>query len=823
IGHPAGSSRLSVLRSTEQCPEVVKSITVNTAQFGATFGVNLTPTSTSEPTGTPTPTSTSTPTPSGVTDHYVSLNGDDANPGTIDLPWRTIQHAAGVVQQGDTVHVEAGTYVEGVDFTTSGTAGQPITFNTNGHAVTVQGNMNLRQGTSHLRLHGFTLRGFSVWGLTLWGDNQDVVLSGLNVGGGEAGIHFTIGYSGQPPEYGPVENVTLADSVIHGAKYTSVDCTPGPCNNMRFQRLEIYGSEEAADWGADGLAVERGQDILVEDCYIHDNGGDGIDINSRDAPGSVSGIVVRRNRVENNQRNGVKLWAGGQMVDNDVWNSGDTALLLEAGSSYTVNDNTIANRTSYGYLATLGGYDTSIPTSINLHNNTFYNDNPSMGGTTVYYPQGAILTADYNLYYNPYREDDVICAGFLGRCFSSNEINDGTWYAASGCGEHSEYANTFSASTPTPIGTNTATPTNTPTPTDTPMPTPTPGTEIDKWSLWTGGTRLRGANIWQRRVYPELDGTTFLGSGSVGPSYTQEDFDRLAALGANYVNISHPGLFTEDPPYVLGQDIRDNLDNLLGMIEQAGMFAVISFRTGPGRSEFTFVWDEVGDWFNESYLNDSIWQDQTAQDAWVEMWSYTAQRYRDNPIVVGYDLIVEPNSNEVGSHALNDALDIWDPEEFYSNYGGTLYDWNQLYPRITNAIRQVDTYTPILIGGNGYSAVDWLPYLQPTGDPRTVYMVHQYESFKYTHQDSGAQDCIYPVEHWGQNTIYPPTTPSVGPTPASSVFSQCTTWPSGRLAKHALRARGRDLAAGTERATPSIQVESRYPFSQQTKFSTVRR
>ncbi|HID92700.1 MAG TPA: hypothetical protein EYP60_01270, partial [bacterium (Candidatus Stahlbacteria)] len=260
-------------------------------------------------------------------------------------------------------------------------------------------------------------------------------------------------------------------------------------------------------------------------------------------------------------------------------------------------------------------------------------------------------------------------------------------------------------------------------------------TVIDKWALWTGGTHLRGANIYQRRVYPELDGPDFMGSGSVGPPYIQEDFNRLAAMGANYVNISHPGLFTEKPPYTLDQDIQDNLDSLLGMIAKANMFAVISFRTGPGRSEFTFFWDEVGDWFDTGYLNDSVWQDQAAQNAWVAMWHYTAERYRDNPIVVGYNLMVEPNSNEVGSHALNDPLNIWNPEEFYSNYGGTLYDWNQLYPRITAAIREVDSTTPILVGGMGYSAIEWLPYLQPTGDTRTVYTVHQYEPFVYTHQE----------------------------------------------------------------------------------------
>ncbi len=259
----------------------------------------------------------------------------------------------------------------------------------------------------------------------------------------------------------------------------------------------------------------------------------------------------------------------------------------------------------------------------------------------------------------------------------------------------------------------------------------------DKWALWSSGTQLRGANIYQRRVYPELDGPTFMGPGPVGPPYSQADFDRLAALGANYVNISHPGLFDESPPYALAPGIQANLDAILDKIAQADMFAVISFRTGPGRSEFTFFWGSDDDWFDASYYNDQVWKDAAAQDAWAAMWRYTAERYRDNPIVVGYDLMVEPNANEVW-------LNLWDPDEFYATYGGTLYDWNQLYPRITDAIRQVDPYTPILIGGMAYSPVDWLPYVQPTGDPRTVYTVHQYAPHAYTHQEANAQGFTYP-------------------------------------------------------------------------------
>jgi hypothetical protein len=273
----------------------------------------------------------------------------------------------------------------------------------------------------------------------------------------------------------------------------------------------------------------------------------------------------------------------------------------------------------------------------------------------------------------------------------------------------------------------------------------TPNATTDKWALWSGNTtHLRGANIYQRRVYPELDGPDFMGTGPLGPPYTQADFDRLAAQHVNYVNISHPGLYTEQPPYVLDSAVQDNLDHLIEMAQNAGLYVVISFRTGPGRSEFTFLLDGLDDWFDASYLNDRVWGDNDAQEAWAKMWRYTAERYRDRSLVVGYDLMVEPNANEVGSDYLNDRLDIWDPEEFQALYAGSTYDWNAWYPKLVAAIREVDGQTPILVGAMGYSDIAWLPYLQPTSDPYTVYTIHQYRPMRYTHQAEHSKACRYP-------------------------------------------------------------------------------
>jgi hypothetical protein len=257
---------------------------------------------------------------------------------------------------------------------------------------------------------------------------------------------------------------------------------------------------------------------------------------------------------------------------------------------------------------------------------------------------------------------------------------------------------------------------------------PSLATAFDKWSLWTNGTQLRGANIWQRIVVPDLDGPEFLGDGYIGPPLTQADFDSLAELGANVVDLSHPGLFTERPPYVLDEQVQDNLDRLIDMAARADLFVVITFRTGPGRSDFTFYRDGAGDWFDADLLVESVWTEAAAQDAWVDMWRYAAERYRDEAVIVGYDLMCEPNGEGI-------FLEVYDPELFYPEHAGSLLDWNQFYPRIVEGIREVDDETPLLVSAQGWGAVRWLTALEPVDDPRTVYMVHQYEPQEtYTHQ-----------------------------------------------------------------------------------------
>ena len=61
-------------------------------------------------------------------ERFVAPNGDDAGPGTLDRPFRTIQKAAEAMAAGDTCIVREGVYRETVTLKNAGRPGQPIRF-----------------------------------------------------------------------------------------------------------------------------------------------------------------------------------------------------------------------------------------------------------------------------------------------------------------------------------------------------------------------------------------------------------------------------------------------------------------------------------------------------------------------------------------------------------------------------------------------------------------------------------------------------------------------------------------------------------------------
>lgn len=385
----------------------------------------------------------------GLNVYYVAPDGNDDGPGGEDKPWATIQHAAEMMGPGDTVYVRGGSYPEEVAIAVSGQVDAPITYAAYPHETVIldggararHAAFTIRPGVSHIRLQGFTVRDYEV-ALSVEGGNSDIEIASLSASGaGSGGIRLTRGLSGQPPDNGPVDHIVIRDSHIHDNDLRGIDCTPGPCNDLLLSNLLIENNGPVADFAADGIVVEQGQRIRIEQVQVLNNGGDGIDLNSGDGR-PMESILVSRCLVAGNRMAGLKLWAGGRVENSVVHSNGGTPLAMAAFSGVHLEliNNTIAYNTTPGYAMTVGYPEPGELAATNVHltmtNNIFALNTGRQAGTPIglYLGPGVILTEGYNLYYS--RDDCEIEAQFAAEepCYSRAEIAGGRWTVDTGQG-----------------------------------------------------------------------------------------------------------------------------------------------------------------------------------------------------------------------------------------------------------------------------------------------------------------------------------------------------------------------------------------------------
>ena len=126
--------------------------------FGSTNQIVL---AASDIVGPPNPFTTFLPFVGGPPAYYVSPTGSDQNPGTISLPWKTIQKAANSAVPGSTIYIRGGTYNERVNLINRrNTSGAYITIiNYPGESVILDGTgigVQYGEGLIHhpeIRLH----------------------------------------------------------------------------------------------------------------------------------------------------------------------------------------------------------------------------------------------------------------------------------------------------------------------------------------------------------------------------------------------------------------------------------------------------------------------------------------------------------------------------------------------------------------------------------------------------------------------------------------------------------------------------------------------
>jgi Bacterial Ig-like domain (group 3) len=220
---------------------------------------------------------------------YVSKAGLDSNPGTMSLPWLTIQHAANSVSAGATVYVFGGVYNEAVNFPKSGTASARITFQSyQGQTAMIDGtgvscctsnppsSGNGTQGLitivnrSYIAVQGFEIRNFTT-------SNASYVPCGVWITGSGTGIQILSNL---------IHNITTASEKNGNAFGISVYGTSKtPITQLVINGNEVYdlrtGNSESLD--VDGNVTY----FAITNNLVHDNDNIGIAVIGYEGVGPV--------------------------------------------------------------------------------------------------------------------------------------------------------------------------------------------------------------------------------------------------------------------------------------------------------------------------------------------------------------------------------------------------------------------------------------------------------------------------------------------------------------------------------------------------------
>jgi len=304
----------------------------------------------------------------------VATAGNDLAAGTDAAPLASIAAALDHAQPGDLVRVRAGTYAEGKPGSNRALvmAQDGVTLTAApGETVTVEpASSEQRFGLvlegSQLVVNGINFSGFHPaihFGLATR-TQRGVVISNLRVDA-KPGIAADgiVNYAdtsslGFPSIDGLlIKNVTVAGAGL------SISCNSGPCRSLRFQDVRVLGGSGTESSGADGIAVERGDNLLFQRVEVSGVSADGIDT-------KATRVVVWDSHVHDVGRNGIKLWWGGDIVNTSIHGTGaDGALIIKSGERVRLLHDTIADvgKDGESYAMTVR-YDDNGPIQIEIVN-----------------------------------------------------------------------------------------------------------------------------------------------------------------------------------------------------------------------------------------------------------------------------------------------------------------------------------------------------------------------------------------------------------------------------------------------------------------------
>jgi hypothetical protein len=374
----------------------------------------------------------------GNGDLYVSTVGDDSNPGTIEKPFRTIQHAADRAKPGATIYVRGGIYCQQLTIKGSGNAQEGfITFQSQpGEQAILDGacltpgegdsSMVMMRDVSFIRIQGFEIRNYRT-------RDYRSVPAGIRVFGGGSHIEIL-----ENDVHNIEQNFEGRSAREHGANGFGI-AVYGTDARTPISELIIAGNQvHHLKTGLSESLVLNGNvaGFQVTKNHVHDNNNIGIDAIGFEQTAPDPAVdrardgVISENVVYNITARGNPAYGDGPDSDG-IYVDGGTRILIERNvvhdvdfgielasehfegntSHVTARNNLIYSCHAAGFA--IGGYDLKRGATEDtvIVNNTLYSNDTWKTGSGEFLMQFYLRN---NVFKN-----NIIYVGEHGRVLSS--------------------------------------------------------------------------------------------------------------------------------------------------------------------------------------------------------------------------------------------------------------------------------------------------------------------------------------------------------------------------------------------------------------------
>lgn len=185
---------------------------------------------------------------------------------------------------------------------------------------------------------------------------------------------------------------------------------------------------------------------------------------------------------------------------------------------------------------------------------------------------------------------------------------------------------------------------------------------------------------------------------------TFDDVQYIASTGANTIRLPfHYKLFTdEDYMGISGeQDGFARVDSVVNWCKRTGMYLILDMHDAPG--------GQTGDNIDDSYGYPWLLESEASQKQFCDIWIKIANYYKNEPIILGYELVNEPIA------------------PYFPNMEDLNGKLEPLYKKAVEAIRTVDKNHIILLGGAQWNG-NFEPFKDSKFDNKIMYTCHRYGS-----------------------------------------------------------------------------------------------